>query len=275
MPEKTAQCAGDLSIHRPVCIHTMQITDCCLDKDCIEDLRVYLTTTSQTAFEAATGAKTRCAELLYIQVELTSLPYKRGYYAVDLTFYYRIIGDALSGALRPTAITGLAVFSKRVVLYGGRGAAKVFRSGESVPSVDAVLRCGCPEAIAEALDPMILSSSIREVTGGGSGETEVIDIPAGITEIFGEDLVLSGESKRLYVSIGQFSTVRLERDTQLSVSACEYCAPKRACCDEECCEEDPCELFSRIDFPMRAFFPERKGTCNESAPCPGCNTCTC
>ena len=29
---------------RSACIHTNQIVDSCLDKDCIEDLRVYLTT---------------------------------------------------------------------------------------------------------------------------------------------------------------------------------------------------------------------------------------
>ena len=39
----------------PVCIHTAQIIDCCLDKDCIEDLRVYLTESSQSALDTATG----------------------------------------------------------------------------------------------------------------------------------------------------------------------------------------------------------------------------
>lgn len=275
MPDNTHETAGGPETASPVCIHTNQIVDSCLDKDCIEDLRVYLTTSSQAALDAATGAKTRCAELLFTNVELESLAYKRGYYAVDLTFYYRIIGDALTGTLRPTTICGLAVFTKRVVLYGGKGAAKIFRSGETVPALDALLHCNCPEAIVEALDPMILSSCVKEVCECRMSETEIIDLPEGIVESFGEALVLTGERKRLYVSIGQFSTVRLERDTQLSIPACEYCAPTRECCDEECCEEDPCELFSRIDFPMRAFFPERKGRCDEATPCAGCSTCNC
>ena len=46
-------------------IHTRKITDSCRDKDCIEDLRVYLTTGSQTVLDAAAGAKVRCADLLY------------------------------------------------------------------------------------------------------------------------------------------------------------------------------------------------------------------
>lgn len=265
MPENNV-----LTADSPVCIHTAQITDCCLDKDCVEDLRVYLTTTSQAALDGATGAKARCGELMYTDVEVSALPYKKGFYAVDLTFYYRIVGDALLGGLRPTTITGLAIFAKRVVLYGGKSKAKVFRSGEDIPLCEAMLNPALPQALVEALDPMILSAKVREVCECKRGETEVTDIPAPIAECFGEALVTTGESKRLYVTIGQFSTVRVERDTQLSVAACEYCAPTRECCDEECCEEDPCELFSRIDFPMRAFFPEQRSNCCPEPPANGC-----
>lgn len=64
--------------------------------------------------------------------------------------------------------------------------------------------------------------------------------------------------------------MRLERDTQLSLPILEYCMPKRECCDEECCEEDPCELFSRIDFPVRAFFPD-----GQSCDCQNTGGCSC
>lgn len=244
---------------QPVCVHTRQIIDSCLDKDCIEGLRVYLTTQSQAALDGATGAKTRCAELLYTNVEVCALPYKNGHYAVDLTFYYRIVGDAILGGVRPTTIVGLAVFAKRVVLYGGKTKTKIFRSTDDVPCSECLLHSELPEAVVEALDPMILSAKVKEVCDCRRCETELTEIPGSIVECFGEQLVLSGEAKRLYVTIGQFSTVRLQRDTQLSIPVCEYCAPTRECCDEECCEEDPCETFSRIDFPMGAFFPE----CNE------------
>ena len=50
-----------------------------------------------------------------------------------MTFYYRILGDALNGSLRPTTINGLAVFSKRVVLCGGKACAKTFRSTQELP----------------------------------------------------------------------------------------------------------------------------------------------
>ncbi len=258
MPDNTTE----LRPRQPVCIHTLQITDCCLDKDCVEDLRVYLSCQSQTAFEASTCTKVRSAELLYVNVCTEALAYKAGYYAIDLTFYYRIIGEALQGAMRPITITGLSIFTKRTVLYGGKMKAKIFRSDDDTPSCDSLIQQDLPLAVAEALDPMILSSKVKEVCECRRCETALPEIPESIAAAFGEELVTNGENKRLYISIGQFSTVRLERDTQLSVTAGEYCAPTRECCEEECCEEDPCELFNRIDFPMQAFFPESGCGCD-------------
>ena len=273
MPENTIDTVGGNETRQPVSIHTQQITDSCLDKDCIEDLRVYLTAQSQAALDGATTAKTRCAELLFADVDVEPLNYKSGYHAVDITFYYRIIGDAIAGT-RPTTITGLAVFAKRVVLCGGRGRAKKFSSTDSIPDCDSLLRCDRPVAIVEVLDPMILSAKVREVCECKRGEIELADIPESIADSFGEELVMSGEAKRLFVTIGQFSTVRLERDTQITIPVYEYSAPTKECCDEEECEEDPCELFSRIDFPMRAFFPESR-PCETAEPQGGCRSCGC
>ena len=52
-------------------IHTRKITDSCRDKDCIEDLRVYLSCGSQAVLDSAANVRVRCAELIntYIDVE--------------------------------------------------------------------------------------------------------------------------------------------------------------------------------------------------------------
>ena len=55
-------------LRQAMSIHTRKITDSCRDKDCIEDLRVYLTATSQTVLNSASGAKVRSAELLYTDI---------------------------------------------------------------------------------------------------------------------------------------------------------------------------------------------------------------
>ncbi len=60
---------GDL--RQAMSVHTKKITDSCRDKDCIEDLRVYLTTNSQAILDSAANTRVRCAELIttYIDVE--------------------------------------------------------------------------------------------------------------------------------------------------------------------------------------------------------------
>ena len=196
-------------------------------------------------------------------------PEVREHYAVDLTFYYRILGDATVGGTRPVTITGLAVFTKRVALYGGRGKAKTFSSTDALPTPDGLLQDRLPVGVVEALDPMILASKVREVCDCCRCETELTEIPPAIAEALGEELVLTGGTRRLYVTVGQFSTVRLERGAQLAVQSGGYCMPTRECCDDEGCEEDPCELFSRVDFPVRAFYPEGSD-CGGTSCCGSC-----
>ena len=270
MPENTFDTA---ETRQSVSIHTQQITDSCLDKDCIEDLRVYLTETSQTALDGATTARARCCELLFADVDVMPLNYKSGYHAVDITFYYRVIGDAVLGGTRPTTITGFAVFAKRVVLCGGKSAAKVFTSTNVVTCSDDLTQGSLPVGIVEVLDPMILSAKLQDTCIGTQCDTELTEVPPEIADCFDEEIVMEGDHKRLYVTIGQFSTVRLERDTQITIPTYEYSAPTKTCCDDDDCEEDPCELFSRIDFPMRAFFPESR-PCEAVEPRNDCRCAT-
>ena len=106
----------------------------------------------------------------------------------------------------------------------------------------------------EVLDPMILSSKVKDVCECTCGEM-VPQIPGGIRCMFDEELVLSGEKRRLHVTLGQFSIVRLERDAQLVVPVLDYSIPCKECCDGPGCSEDPCEMFSRIPFPATRFQP--------------------
>lgn len=100
---------------------------------------------------------------------------------------------------------------------------------------------------------MVLSSRVREICE--CKENNLVQIPQEIVQIFDEELVLSGELRRLYVSLGQFSIIRLERDAQIVVPMAEYSIPTKECCDSPGCGEDPCEMFSRIPFPTDCFAP--------------------
>ena len=251
-------------IREAVCVHTDKISDSCLAKDCIEDLQVYLTVPSQQALDCAVSAKARYVELLHVGVHVETVPYSPGYYPVDLTFYYRGIADASAAGGRPTTVTGLAIFSKRLVMFGGETSARSFssRSGVSCLCKQAIQAGNVPEAIVEVVDPMILGSRVQEVCNCNCCPPSPPVIPEAILGCFEEQLVLDGESKRLLVTIGQFSIARLERSTQLLIPTFDYCIPSKTCKNVGSSNtESPCEVFGQIEFPMDAFFPSKNDSC--------------
>ena len=135
-------------------IHTRKITDSCRDKDCIEDLRVYLTTSSQSILDTSTSARVRSAELLYTYIDVEPVAFDRNHYCIDITFYYRILADAVVGSGRPASLYGLAVFSKRAVLCGEDSRAHIYRSNTVVGGTDGPtrLRANLPTAVVEVTD---------------------------------------------------------------------------------------------------------------------------
>ena len=252
-------------LRQALSIHTRKITDSCRDKDCIEDLRVYLTRGSQSLLDNAAGAKVRCAELLYTYIDVEPVAFDRNHYCIDVTFYYRILADATVGGTRPAALYGLAVFSKRAVLCGEDSRAHIFTSDTRLGSPDGISRYSAnrPTAVVEVLDPMVLSSRVKEVCDCHCQDTA--QIPDCICKLFEEELVVNGDRRRLFVTLGQFSIIRLERDAQLVVPVVEYSMPTKECCDNPGCAEDPCEMFSRIPFPTAQFSPrncDHQDNCN-------------
>lgn len=238
-------------------IHTQKITDSCRDKDCIEDLRVYLTNCSQQILDSATSVRARCAELLTTCIEVEPVAFDRNHYSIDMTFYYRIVADATAGSCRPSTLCGLAVFCKRAVLCGEDSHAHIFRSHTRIGEHDGITRlyANRPTAVVEVLDPMVLGSKVRDVCDC-HGDSAAAQIPEAIRSLFDEELAMSCGQKRLFVTLGQFSIVRLERDAQLVIPVLEYSIPEKTCCDNPGCAEDPCEMFSRIPFPSQQFSPK-------------------
>ena len=262
MAEKCQADTLDLNrIREAVCIHTKKICDSCIDKDCIEDLRVFLPQDAQSVLEQASTVKARSAELLHVVLDVEPMQYNTGHYTVDITYYYRILVDAILCGTRPVTICGLAVFSKRVILCGGEGSAKIFSSKTVIDGIDEqqLMRTVNPEAVVEVIDPMILASKTVDICNcncGCANESPCLELPACVCNCFDGDLVLSGENRRLYVTIGQFSIIRMERDTQLRIPSYSYCIPTKDCsATGSATDESPCDLFSRIQFPVNTFFP--------------------
>lgn len=104
-------------LHQAMSIHTRKITDSCRDKDCIEDLPVYLTASSQTLLDSSAGTRVRCAELISTYIDVSPVAFDRNHYCIDVTFYYRIIAD-----------TGGRRVPPRHAVWPGR----VFQAGSAV-----------------------------------------------------------------------------------------------------------------------------------------------
>ena len=104
-----------------------------------------------------------------------------------------------------------------------------------------------------ALAAVGCTSSVTMLTTGFCvGACSGFAIP--IARSFGEELVFDdGGRRRFYVTLGQFTLVRLERDTQLLIPVYDYCIPQAECsCGDQ---EDPCGLFRNVAFPIGEFFP--------------------
>ena len=151
--QDTLRCRPE-DLREAMSIHTRKITDSCRDKDCIEDLRVYLTKGSQCLLDTAAGARVRCAELLYTYIDVEPVAFDRNHYCIDVTFYYRILADAVIGSARPAALYGLAVFSKRAVLCGEDSRAHIYRSDTRIGEHDGASRyyANRPTAVVEVTD---------------------------------------------------------------------------------------------------------------------------
>ncbi len=140
-------------IREAVCIHTRKIFDSCRDKDCVEDLRFYPTASSQAVIDRALSLKAGRAELLYAYIDVEPMGFNRGFYTVDVRYFYRVTADAFVGASRPVSVCGLAVFDKRAILFGSEGSAKVFSSKMAAHDLDSqdLMGTNLPTAVVEAV----------------------------------------------------------------------------------------------------------------------------
>ena len=240
-------------IREATCIHTRRIYDSCQSRDCMEDLLVYPTRSGESALASAQSIRSGRSELLYVTVSVEPMGFQQGFYTVDAQFYYRITADAYApGSIRPVPVSGLALYAKRCMLFGSTGGAKVFSSRLGQPSGENLDRTAdLPTAVVEGVDPILLSMRMVEDAPAAPAP----EVPQAIADLFEEELVLTPQGRQLWVTLGQFTLVRMEREAQMVIPVYDYCMPDRQCDCGAGPEDDPCQLFQRLDFPVNDFFP--------------------
>lgn len=126
----------------------------CCDKDCLENVRVYLTSCGQQIVDKAISVKCTKAEVIWVFSDTEAVPFNRGFYSVDLKYFFKVTLAVFTGVSRPTEVEGLVTFNKRVILFGSEGNAKIFASKYKEDAFDQQLwkKTNMPQAVVETAD---------------------------------------------------------------------------------------------------------------------------
>ncbi|MBQ8207175.1 MAG: hypothetical protein IJZ89_00370 [Clostridia bacterium] len=239
-----------------VCIEAAHVLDSCRDRDCFEDVGVYLTDFGQEIIEHTGNVRVKCAEISEACITVDPVQFNRGFFSVNVRLFVNVRFEACVGG-RNQEFDGVTALEKKVILYGGECGVNTFRSGtcdnicESSPGTH---DSGIPTATVEVASPVVLDAHIAEVKDYNCNCCCcccIDEIPDSAYRNIGAPLSRSGSDRILVISLGVFSVVRITRPAQYLVNATEYSVPDKECnCGED---KDPCCLFRTMEFPTEEF----------------------
>ena len=243
-----------------ICIDTYRVLDSCRDRDCYEDVRVFLDANGQSIIDRTCTIRTTNARTVWVYIGLEEIPFNECFFQLNLRYYLYLTFEACLGG-RSYTFNGAAVVEKKVVLWGGEGNLTVFRSNDGGTFCNAATTASSnlPVGVVETVAPIVLSSKILDCnTECGCCCVSCDELPEAITCLFEDGLVDPEEGNRLYATFGIFSVVRIERPAQYLISASEYAVPDKECTASD--ENDPCSLFRSMAFPVDEFSSSCCGT---------------
>ena len=258
-----------------VYIDTNRILDSCRDKDCYEDVVVYLSDVGSDLIERSGSVRTKCAKVICANIQVDSVPFNRGFYQVSITMYIKIVCEVCACIGRHQEVEGIAVVEKKVILYGSEGNVNIFKSE---PGAQNFCGCSCAEqpgtnlpiAVFEVVDPIVLNTKIVEACEcrGCRPGLSVSDLPESVCSCINGRINCEPAGKILTVSLGFFSVVRIERPAQYLVHGTEYTVPEKECVSPT--TDDPCKMFKHMAFPINEFYPPALGDIKSSNDNDGC-----
>lgn len=241
-----------------VCVDAGRVYDSCSDKDCLEDLRVYFSDCDQMVVDHAANIRPKKAEVITTFIDVEALPFNRGYYSCDLTFYFAVHFDVYSGhGAGCNTICGVAMFQKKVILFGSEGNVKVFASEFHPDKCDTqeMPTRNMPRCNVQVAEPVVLGAKLIEkpncVCNTGCGCS---CIPDCICERFNCHFCDTDNGKVVLVTLGIFTIVQLIRNVQMLMPIYDFCLPAKDCCPNT---ENPCDMFKKMSFPVDEFFPPK------------------
>lgn len=223
-----------------VSVETRRIFDTCSERDFISDLSVTLDE-GYTLTDSMNIIKTGCIDVSSACISVDPVPFKSGYYSVDITYTFKITMNAYEAGCNEdyTPLSGTAVWNKRVILYGANGDIKTFTSDDPSSVVGETDTCcrivNKPRVTINVVNPIALETKI---------DCRKIQSTCGEEGVY---------TRGIYITIGLFSVIELTRPVSLLIPAYDYCVPGKECCKDA---ESPEDIFSRLEFPTDQFYPK-------------------
>ena len=276
-------CGDELSnIREAVCVTAEKVYDACKEKDCIENAKVFFKNPekAEMLLRKAINVKVRKAEIIDVFSDVEEVPFKRGFFTVDIKFFIAVTLEFFVPApgigIKVVTLPGLVTFDKKIILFGSEGNVRIFKSHFRKDAIDNPLRTevaqdNLPISLIEVAEPIALSAKIADVCDCEcccDCDCDFCKVPdcvlsnfedvCGRKEDFGDIMdvgcVCNEESEKVVlVSLGIFSIIKLIRNVQLLIPAFDFCLPNKECLAAT--EEEPCALFDSIEFPEDEFFP--------------------
>lgn len=265
-------------IREAVCIQVEKIYDSCKEKDCVEDARIFFKNADKANWlvNHSINVKASRAEVVSVYADVEEVPFKRGFFTVDIKFFIKVTLDFFvpksNGGIKIHTVNGIVLFDKKVILFGSEGNVKIFKShyvehGIDQPGGSSLQQDNLPISKVEVAEPITLGARIVEVLENAGDDDCDRNLPRSVSDMldeveFDESDVASDDtrhlviSKRAVVTIGIFSIIKLARYVQLLIPAFDFCVPNKKCVAAT--EDDPCGLFETIEFPIDEFFPPQK-----------------
>ena len=255
------------------CVSVNKVFDSAKDKDCLEDIKVYIPDCFQELLDRASAIRSKSINVAGTNISVEPVPFNKGYFQVCIRYYFCICFEVCVCGGRSQEINGLAVFDKKIILFGSEKNVSVFKSNPDANSFCtdiSALKCETqstlPTVVVEVAEPICLDVKIVEKCKNfGHCRPHIDTIPDCIRNSFDGNIVDGYGVNELFVSIGVFSIIRMERPVEIMIPATTFCIPEK---DSTPCDTstNPCCIFSKMNFPVQEFFPYTDDCCLNLPP---------
>ena len=255
-----------------VCIDTNRVYDSVSDKNCLEDLQVTFPDEAQSIVNNCCSLKLKEVEVENVYMDVEPIPFNKGFYTVDITFFFQATFEAQMPGMSCTTLTGVTTFTRKMILYGSEGNVKVFCSDQNGANQNGGMPKVCLQVSAPvALGCRIVDCSTSCNTGCGCCNPCNPCNPCGCNPSSCgpcDCQTPCSPQRQVLITIGIFIIVQMERRVQMLMPAYDFCIPTKE--PETPTTGDPCELFKKIKFPTDSFFPPNASEIGKENPC-GCD----